>query len=298
VRIEDELRQLQTAPRAEAWEKFQAARAAAGNPVAEAAAPSRPVRRLVPYWAWAAAGVALVAAVVGLWVPNARQAVPRGTESAGAELHTAPLGDPASKQQEGPLPKVAVAAVQASSYLRKASLGAKKQPQAEEVVPVAAGDPKNTFASAGTRAEAQSPVEALFSRPEALSVPSAPNTSPRVYLAEVGAQTASSKPFEAPKAQKASWPTSSWFQFEVALDNGNLYDLNDLRRTVSPKSGHWKQSALAFAQKQWENLLRGERPAASWTLPEELTVTIDLKNAAQRLPANPFNRNHSPKNNP
>jgi hypothetical protein len=119
-----------------------------------------------------------------------------------------------------------------------------------------------------------------------------------VYLAEAGAQTASSDSQQAVKANGSSWPTSSWFQLEVALDNGNLYDLNDLRRTVSPKSGHWKQSALAFAQKQWETLRRGERPSASWTLPEELTVTIDLKNAAQRLPANPFNRNHSPKNNP
>ena len=298
MRIEDELRQLQTTPRAEAWEKFQAARAAAGESVAEAAASKRPVRRLVPYWAWAAAGVALVAAVGGLWIPDARQAVPRGTESAEAELRTAPLGDPASKQQEGPLPEVAVADVAAPSTLRKASLGVKKHPQAEDVVPVAAGDPKNTFASAGTRAEAQSPAEALFSRPEALSTPSAPNTSPRVYLAEAGAQTVSSDSQQAVKANGSSWPTSSWFQLEVALDNGNLYDLNDLRRTVSPKSGHWKQSALAFAQKQWENLRRGERPAASWTLPEELTVTIDLKNAAQRLPANPFNRNHSPKNNP
>lgn len=298
MRIEDELRQLQTPPRAEAWEKFQAARAAAGDPVAEAAASNRPVRRLVPYWAWAAAGVALVAAVSGLWVPDARQAVPRSTESAGAELRTAPLGVTRSKQQTEPLPEVAVAGVPAPSTLRKASSGLKKHPQAEDVVPVAAGDPQNTFASAGTRAEAQSPAEALFSRPEELSTPSAPNTSPEARLAEIEGPTASGKSFEAPKVQKGSWPTSSWFQLEVALDNGSLYDLNDLRRTVSPKSGHWKQSALAFAQKQWENLRQGERSAAALALPEELTVTIDLKNAARRLPANPFTRNDSPKNNP
>jgi len=74
--------------------------------------------------------------------------------------------------------------------------------------------------------------------------------------------------------------------------------LNDLRRSISPKPGHWKQSAVAFAQKQWENLRRGERSAPSWALPEALTVTIDFKTATQRLPANPFNRNDSPKNNP
>lgn len=298
MRIEDELRQLQTAPRAEAWEKFQAARAAAGDPVAEGAASKRPVRRLVPYWAWAAAGVALVAAVGGLWVPDARQAVPRSTESAGAEIRSAPLGVPASKHREEPLPEVAVAGVPAPSTLRKASSGLKKHPQAEDVVPVAAGDPQNTLASAGTRAEVQSPAEALFSHSEEFSAPLAVTPYPEARLAEIGGPTASGKSFEAPKVQKGSWPTSSWFQLEVALDNGSLYDLNDLRRTVSPKSGHWKQSAVAFAQKQWENLRRGERSAAALALPEELTVTIDLKNAARRLPANLFNRNDSPKNNP
>jgi hypothetical protein len=174
----------------------------------------------------------------------------------------------------------------------------KKHPQAEDVVPVAAGDPQNTFASAGTRAEVQSPAEALFSHSEEFSAPLAVTHYPEARLAEIGGPTASGKSFEAPKVQKGSWPTSSWFQLEVALDNGSLYDLNDLRRTVSPKSGHWKQSALAFAQKQWENLRRGERSAAALALPEELTVTIDLKNAARRLPANLFNRNDSPKNNP
>jgi hypothetical protein len=173
-----------------------------------------------------------------------------------------------------------------------------KHPVQEEDLFADASAPRYKVNCNGAPEEAQSPAEALFSHSEALSTPLVPTPSLEVRLAENGAPAASGKPFEAPKAQKGSWPTSSWFQFEVALDNGNLYDLNDLRRTVSPKSGHWKQSALAFAQKQWENLRRGERPAASWTLPEELTVTIDLKNAAQRLPANPFNRNDSPKNNP
>ena len=298
MRIEDELRQLQTAPRAEAWEKFQAARAAAGDPVAEAAASQRPVRRLVSYWAWAAAGVALVIAVGGLWVPDARQAVPRGTESAGAEIRTAPLGNPAPTNQVEPLPEVAVAAVQASSTLQKASSGGNKPNHREDDLLVDASAPLYKVNCDGTPEEAQSPVEALFSHSEELSAPFAPTPSPEVRLAESGAPAASGKPFEAPIAQKGSWPTSSWFQFEVALNNGNLYDLNDLRRSVSPKSGHWRQSALAFAQKQWENLRRGERSAAALALPEELTVTIDLKSAARRLPANPFTRNDPPKNNP
>ncbi len=298
MRIEDELRQLQTPPRAKAWEKFQAARAAAGDSVAETAGSQRPTRRLIPYWAWAAAGVALVIAVGGLWVPDARQAVPRGTESAGAEIRTTPSGVTRSKQQTEPLPEVAVAAVQASSTLRKAASGGNKPNHREDDLFVDASAPLYKVNCDGTPEEAQSPAEALFSHSGELSAPLAAAPSPEVRLAENGAPAASGKPFEAPKTQKGSWPTSSWFQFEVALDNGNLYDLNDLRRSVSPKSGHWRQSALAFAQKQWENLRQGERSAAALALPEELTVTIDLKNAARRLPANPFTRNDSPKNNP
>jgi hypothetical protein len=60
----------------------------------------------------------------------------------------------------------------------------------------------------------------------------------------------------------------------------------------------WGRTALAFAQKQWGRIRSGERLAGRLPVPEELTVTLDLKKVSQRLALPPLNRSEPHPNEP
>jgi hypothetical protein len=90
----------------------------------------------------------------------------------------------------------------------------------------------------------------------------------------------------------------SWIQLDVAWENGNPYHWPVLHKNEPADLDRWGRTALAFAQKQWERIRSGEKLSARLPVPEELTVTLDLKKVSQRLALPPLNRNEPHPNEP
>jgi hypothetical protein len=101
-----------------------------------------------------------------------------------------------------------------------------------------------------------------------------------------------------PHLVEAASPGTGWIRLDVAWENGNPYHWPVLHKNDRADPDRWGRTALAFAQKQWERIRSGERLAGRLPVPEELTVTLDLKKVSQKLALPPLNRSEPHPNEP
>lgn len=304
MRIEDELREYTAQPSEAAWERFRASRAAAGGAYdSRAAAGAEPEfgaaaterrpreRRLSPLWWSAAAGAAIL--VGALWM------LPQGTPQPAPAPRSAPLALPRATTDGPSVPQNA----------------AQNTAETAELVPSSAPLFREQTTTLAARAGADDPIPgsgAAAERPDlSISSPVAEllhNTAVGGLVvaesASAGPKTGSTDPSNAQKrANELHWsePASSaksWIQLDVAWENGNPYHWPVLHKNEPADLDRWGRTALAFAQKQWERIRSGEKLSARLPVPEELTVTLDLKKVSQRLALPPLNRNEPHPNEP
>jgi hypothetical protein len=102
----------------------------------------------------------------------------------------------------------------------------------------------------------------------------------------------------APVLVESGPPATGWIRLDVAWENGNPYHWPVLHKNDLADPDRWGRRALAFAQKQWERIRSGERLSGRLPVPEELTVTLDLKKVSQRLALPQLNRSEPHPNEP
>ncbi len=296
MRIEDELREYTAQPSEAAWERFRASRAAAGGAdesrgtagdgceFGVAAAERRPrERRLSPLWWSAAAGAAVL--VGALWLQ------PQGTPQTAPGPGSVPLAVPAAPS---PAPKPAEAAelVPNSAPLfreQTTTLAARTD----------ADDPAPGSGAAAERPDLaiSSPAAELLGATGVRELALAENASAAPKQGSIGPSGPSQRNDEPHWAEPAS-SAKSWIQLDVAWENGNPYHWPLLHKNEPADLDRWGRTALAFAQKQWERIRSGEKLSARLHVPEELTVTLDLKKVSQRLALPPLNRSEPHPNEP
>ena len=296
MRIEDELREYTAQPSEAAWERFRAGRAAAGGadesrgtagaePEFGAAAEERRPRerRLSPLWWSAAAGAAVL--VGALWMQ------PQGTPQTAPAPESVPLTVPAAPS---PAPKPAEAAelVPNSAPLfreQTTTLAARTD----------ADDPAPGSGAAAERSDLaiSSPAAELLGATGVRELALAENASTAPKQGSIGPSGPSQRNDEPHWAEPAS-SAKSWIQLDVAWENGNPYHWPLLHKNEPADLDRWGRTALAFAQKQWERIRSGEKLSARLHVPEELTVTLDLKKVSQRLALPPLNRSEPHPNEP
>lgn len=283
MRIEDELREYTAQPSEAAWERFRAGRAAAGGAdelrgaagadpaFGAAAAERRPrERRLSPWWWSAAASAAvLVGAWWGIQTPNpittANPVLVPQAAPANADSFTAPI----AAQSTVRAIRIVSKPTGTSGSLFTATASAARKPHSDSVSLAPSASLAVVEASVPVVVENASPgLKQAFSEPSHAAVSPAGRVGEPSAPAETG-----------------------WIHWNVAWENGNPYRWPDLPKTTEPD--RWGRTALVFAQKQWERLRRGEKLVDRIPVPEELTVTLDLKKVGQRLalPAIPKSEN-------
>lgn len=296
MRIEDELREYTAQPSEAAWERFRASRAAAGGAYdSRAAAGAEPEfgavaaerrpreRRLSPLWWSAAAGAAVL--VGALWM------LPQGTPQPAPDPGSAPLAAPAA-------PSPALKPAEAAEFVPTSAPLSREQ-TTTLAARAGAADPSQDLVAAAARPDLSisSPVTELLHN-------AAVGGLVVTESASAGPKTGSTDPSNAQKrANELHWsePASSaksWIQLDVAWENGNPYHWPSLHKNEPADLDRWGRTALAFAQKQWERIRSGEKLSARLPVPEELTVTLDLKKVSQRLALPPLNRNEPRPNEP
>ena len=296
MRIEDELREYTAQPSEAAWERFRAGRAAAGGADesrgAAAAEPAFGVaaeerrpreRRLSPLWWSAAAGAAVL--VGALWLQ------PQGTPQTAPGPGSVPLAAPAAPSP-GLKPAEADELVPTSSpqaLTETTTLAAR----------MGAADPTPGSGAAAERSDLaiSSPAAELLGATGVRELALAENTSAAPKQGSIGPSGPSQRNDEPHWAEPAS-SAKSWIQLDVAWENGNPYHWPLLHKNEPADLDRWGRTALAFAQKQWERIRSGEKLSARLPVPEELTVTLDLKKVSQRLALPPLNRNEPHPNEP
>ncbi len=296
MRIEDELREYTAQPSEAAWERFRASRAAAGGAdelrgaagaepaFGAAAAERRPrERRLSPLWWSAAASAAVLVGV--LWMQ------PQGTPQTTPAPESVPLAVPAAPS---PAPKPAEAAklVPTSAPLfreQTTTLAARSE----------ADDPAPGSGAAAERPDLSisSPVAELLHKTAIGGVVVAESASAGPKTGSIDPSGPSLRNDEHHWSEPASSVTS-WIRLEVAWENGNPYHWPVLHKNEPADLDRWGRTALAFAQKQWERIRSGEKLSGRLPVPEELTVTLDLKKVSQRLALPPLNRSEPHPNEP
>ena len=296
MRIEDELREYTAQPSEAAWERFRASRAAAGGAddsrgaaAAEpafgaAAAERRPrERRLSPLWWSAAAGAAVL--VGALWLQ------PQGTPQTTPDPGSAPLAAPAA-------PSPALKPAEAAEFVPTSSTLARKQ-TTTLAARAGAADPSQDLVAAAARPDLSisSPVAELLHNAAGGELALAENASKGPKTGSIGPVAAHLRAAD-PRLVEAASPGTGWIRLDVAWENGNPYHWPLLHKNEPADLDRWGRTALAFAQKQWERIRSGERLSGRLPVPEELTVTLDLKKVSQRLALPPLNRSEPHSNEP
>ena len=296
MRIEDELREYTAQPSEAAWERFRASRAAAGGAddsrgaaAAEpafgaAAAERRPrERRLSPLWWSAAAGAAVL--VGALWMQ------PQGTPQTTPDPGSAPLAAPAA-------PSPALKPAEATEFVPTSSTLSRKQ-TTTLAARAGAADPSQDLVAAAARPDLSisSPVAELLHNAAGGELALAENASKGPKTGSIGPVAAHLRAAD-PRLVEAATPGTGWIRLDVAWENGNPYHWPLLHKNEPADLDRWGRTALAFAQKQWERIRSGERLSGRLPVPEELTVTLDLKKVSQRLALPPLNRSEPHSNEP
>lgn len=296
MRIEDELREYTAQPSEAAWERFRASRAAAGGAdesrgaaadepaFGAAAAERRPrERRLSPLWWSAAAGAAVL--VGALWLQ------PQGTPQTTPDPGSAPLAAPAA-------PSPALKPAEAAEFVPTSSTLARKQ-TTTLAARAGAADPSQDLVAAAARPDLSisSPVAELLHNAAGGELALAENASKGPKTGSIGPVAAPLRAAD-PRLVEAASPGTGWIRLDVAWENGNPYHWPLLHKNEPADLDRWGRTALAFAQKQWERIRSGEKLSARLHVPEELTVTLDLKKVSQRLALPPLNRSEPHPNEP
>ena len=275
MRIEDELREYTAQPSEAAWERFRAGLAAAEQRPRE--------RRLSPLWWSAAAGAAVL--VGALWMQ------PKGTPQTAPAPTSAPLAAPAA-------PSPALNPAEAAELVPTSS----PQAQTETTTLAArmgAADPTPSSGAAAERSDLviSSPAAELLRATGVGELALAENASAAPKQGSIGPVAAPLRAAD-PHLVEAASPGTGWIRLDVAWENGNPYHWPVLHKNDRADPDRWGRTALAFAQKQWERIRSGERLAGRLPVPEELTVTLDLKKVSQRLALPPLNRSEHHPNEP
>ena len=275
MRIEDELREYTAQPSEAAWERFRAGLAAAEQRPRE--------RRLAPLWWSAAAGAAVL--VGALWMQ------PTGTPQTAPAPTSAPLAAPAA-------PSPALNPAEAAELVPTSS------PQAQTETTTLAARMGATDPTPGTGAAEErsdlavpSPAAELLRATGVRELALAENASAAPKQGSVGPVAAPLRAAD-PRLVEAASPGTGWIRLDFAWENGNPYHWPLLHKNDRADPDRWGRTALAFAQKQWERIRSGERLSGRLPVPEELTVTLDLKKVSQRLALPPLNRSEPHPNEP
>ncbi len=303
MRIEDELREYTAQPSEAAWERFRASRAASGGAdesrgaaAAEpafgaAAAERRPrERRLSPLWWSAAAGAAVL--VGALWMqPQAPQTAP--------DPGSAPLAVPRAATDGLSVPQnAAQKPAEAAEFVPTSAPLSRKQ-TTTLAARAGAADPSQDLVAAAARPDLSisSPVAELLHNAAGGELALTENASKGPKTGSIGPVAAHLRAAD-PRLVEAASPGTGWIRLDVAWENGNPYHWPLLHKNEPADLDRWGRTALAFAQKQWERIRSGERLSGRLPVPEELTVTLDLKKVSQRLALPPLNRSEPHPNEP
>ena len=304
MRIEDELREYTAQPSEAAWERFRAGRAAAGGAdesrgaaAAEpafgaAAAERRPrERRLSPLWWSAAAGAAVL--VGALWMQ------PQGTPQTTPAPESVPLAVPRATTDGPSVPQNAAQKAAEAPELVPTSATLSREKTTTLAARAGADDPIPGSGAAAVRPDLSisSPVAELLHNTAGGGLTLAESASKGPKTGSIGPSGPSQRNDEPHWGEPAS-SAKSWIQLDVAWENGNPYHWPVLHKNEPADLDRWGRTALAFAQKQWERIRSGEKLSARLPVPEELTVTLDLKKVSQRLALPPLNRNEPHPNEP
>ena len=275
MRIEDELREYTAQPSEAAWERFRAGLAAAEQRPRE--------RRLSPLWWSAAAGAAVL--VGALWMQ------PKGTPQTAPAPTSAPLAAPAA-------PSPALNPAEAAELVPTSSPQAQTETTAL-AARMGAADPTPSSGAAAERSDLviSSPAAELLRATGVRELTLAENASAAPKQGSIGPVVAPLRAAD-PHLVEAASPGTGWIRLDVAWENGNPYHWPVLHKNDRADPDRWGRTALAFAQKQWERIRSGERLAGRLPVPEELTVTLDLKKVSQRLALPPLNRSEPHPNEP
>ena len=275
MRIEDELREYTAQPSEAAWERFRAGLAAAEQRPRE--------RRLSPLWWSAAAGAAVL--VGALWMQ------PKGTPQTAPAPTSAPLAAPAA-------PSPALNPAEAAELVPTSSPQAQTETTAL-AARMGAADPTPGSGAAAERSDLaiSGPAAELLRATGVGELALAENASAAPKQGSVGPVAAPLRAAD-PHLVEAASPGTGWIQLDVAWENGNPYHWPVLHKNDRADPDRWGRTALAFAQKQWERIRSGERLAGRLPVPEELTVTLDLKKVSQRLALPSLNRSEPHPNEP
>ena len=304
MRIEDELREYTAQPSEAAWERFWASRAAAGGAdelrgaagaepeFGAAAAERRPrERRLSPLWWSAAASAAVLVGV--LWLQ------PQGTPQTTPAPESVPLAVPRATTDGPSVPQNA----------------AQKAAAAVPFVPTSATLSREKTTTLAVREGADDPIPGSGAAAERPDLSISGPVAELLHNAAVGGLALAENASRGPKTgsmdpsgpsqhnDEPHWPepassAKSWIRLDVAWENGNPYHWPVLHKNEPVDLDRWGRTALAFAQKQWERIRSGEKLSGRLPVPEELTVTLDLKKVSQRLALPPLNRSEPHPNEP
>lgn len=304
MRIEDELREYTAQPSEAAWERFRAGRAAAGGAdesrgaaAAEpafgaAAAERRPrERRLSPLWWSAAAGAAVL--VGALWLQ------PQGTPQTAPDPGSAPLAVPRAATDGPSVPQNAAPKPAETAELVSNSAPLFREQTTTLAARTDADDPAPGSGAATERPDLSisSPVAELLHNAAVGELALAENASRGPETGSIGPSGPSQRNDEPHRSEPAS-AGPSWIRLDLAWENGNPYHWPVLHKNEPADLDRWGRTALAFAQKQWERIRSGEKLSGRLPVPEELTVTLDLKKVSQRLALPPLNRSEPHPNEP
>ena len=275
MRIEDELREYTAQPSEAAWERFRAGLAAAEQRPRE--------RRLSPLWWSAAAGAAVL--VGALWMQ------PKGTPQTAPAPTSAPLAAPAA-------PSPALNPAEAAELVPTSSPQAQTETTAL-AARMGAADPTPSSGAAAERSDLaiSGPAAELLRATGVGELALAENASAAPKQGSIGPVAAPLRAAD-PHLVEAASPGTGWIRLDVAWENGNPYHWPVLHKNDRADPDRWGRTALAFAQKQWGRIRSGERLAGRLPVPEELTVTLDLKKVSQRLALPPLNRSEPHPNEP